>query len=796
MLNRHFFLSGTLLALSAAVSAQSGRTLSLITPATLGGTAQIGIAHPLAAGGNYYEVLGSSPNPNALNLGLPFVVGLFRLDFPTFFQWRNGFLANSTSTVVSLSIPTNVTLLGAVLESQSVDVDLTASTINLSDNDLQLRIVLGLCSVTIAPGTLTSLVTGDNDLSFVDDTSIGTPTSLQIPKFATQVIRHRGQEGFVEGYAGTFSATSHNSDIDSVSYRRVAKRTANGSHQMMSLPNGYDISIIRDNVNQKQFSVLSYNRATGAATIVPGTTVVDTSAAPPATAKLLPYMVFSSDGTWGCVIVHDLIATAPPPDRVLAFRTDGSAPAIDISATAPVSALYFDGAQYFTRDFIIVAGSGGWYWTSATAPATLQPLTLPNTTFSNLPAIFTFTFSWRVSRDGAVAYFVSGSIAAAARQEMELYRITNNAGTPLVANVTQFAAASGLAEFGFSAITPSTVNNSSSGIKCAVSPDGNKVAMLAAVVTPTTTFPGLYVWTGAVNPPLITVPGAAYYSEVTFLNDTTVLFFAGPTNLTQNLYKYDLNTSTASAMTTVGDIRTRGQFWSLNKHWWYFVRSNAASSRNNIVAVSRKTGLMKDITGSEFSAPSVPPRHEILTGSFNTTLDPWFALEMQLRRAPLGDFAYFTARRPVAGAVFEDSNVFRFDIENGGQAEMLTSNTTTGLLTVIKQIESLTISRNAGHLAWAQRIGTLATTSEDVFHFRTTLTQLSATAVTGQTITDGSLFFTCSPPNGVVWSVGTGSLLLPLTNARVEWGALGTTNPLPISGLPGGTRYWQVWGTY
>src|SRR5688500_19154705 len=45
----------------------------------------------------------------------------------------------------------------------------------------------------------------------------------------------------------------------------------------------------------------------------------------------------------------------------------------------------------------------------------------------------------------------------------------------------------------------------------------------------------------------------------------------------------------------------------------------------------------------------------IRTGSFNTTADPWLALEMQLRRAPVGDFAYFTARRQV-GVGFEDAD--------------------------------------------------------------------------------------------------------------------------------------------
>ncbi|HLU38980.1 MAG TPA: hypothetical protein VK081_06315, partial [Planctomycetota bacterium] len=397
------------------------------------------------------------------------------------------------------------------------------------------------------------------------------------------------------------------------------------------------------------------------------------------------------------------------------------------------------------------------------------------------------------SRDGEVAYFPAGT--STTRTEMDVYRVTDNGGTPLVTNFTRFAQQTGLAEFGFSAITPAATTDSPDGIKCAVSPDGTKLAVLAATTT-NTVFPGLFVCTGAPNPALITVPGATYYSEVTFLSDTKVLFFAGPSRTAQDLYEYDVDAGAVTARTSVGDIVTRGQFWSLNKHWWYFIRSDAASTVNNIVAVSRKTGALKDITGNEFSAPSVPPRPVLHTGAIDTTNDPWPMLEMQIRRAPVGDFAYFAARRAVGGGAFEDANVFRFDIENGGQAEMLTNNTTTGPLSAIKQIESLTISRDGSHLAWAQRVGTSATSSEDVFHFHTSLRQMSASNPSGQTITDGSIWFTCDPPNGIVWSVGTGSTSVPLNSTRIQWAALSTSNPLPLTGPAVSNRFYQVLGTF
>jgi hypothetical protein len=94
----------------------------------------------------------------------------------------------------------------------------------------------------------------------------------------------------------------------------------------------------------------------------------------------------------------------------------------------------------------------------------------------------------------------------------------------------------------------------------------------------------------------------------------------------------------------------------------------------------------------------------------------------------------------------------------------------------------LTISADGNHLAWAARVGSSATTSEDVFHLdvaTNTVRQASVSAPTGQTVTDGSIMFTCNPPTGLTWSIGTGTTNLPLANARVEWAPLGRRDTDP-----------------
>lgn len=764
--------------------------MAITAPPVLGSTLTITVTHPAAAGGNYFEALFSLPTPVVLDLGLPFVVGDLRLDVANFHTFINGTFGGSGTTALNVPVPTDSSLLGGGFDLQTIDIDLTGPTLYLADNDVEVRPYSGICKVQLCVASNQSPVTGDNDIQTVDDGHVGAPVSQGVPSFSYMTIQPRGQEGFVEGYGGPFTGIAHNSDIDSLGARRVAKRCANSAYQVAALPNGRDIAIVRQHANTRMFSLLSFDRSTGTATMVPGSTVTDTGPLNEAACNLLPRVAFTSDGTLGAVVARD---TNPAVrDRVYLFATDGSTPAMNITATAPVSATYFDGSAFFTADFLVIAGAAGWYWTSRTSPGVLAPLSVPRTAASNAANAYVYPLSWRVSRDGAIAWFPIGS-GATSRTEMDVVRLSASMGAPAVVNATAFPAATAIAEFGYSGVTPGAALDSSFGLKAAASPDGSKLAFLGLG-----TNLGVYVADGTANPPRVTVAGAAFYSEVVFLNATTVLFCAGPGPAQQDLYALDVVSHTTTPLTTTGDLKTRGQFWSANHEWWYFVRSNLTASINNIVGVdaTATTVALTDITGGEFSMGTAPA---LRTGGLNTTSDPWPALEFQLRRVPLSDFAVFTARRVVTAGAYEDANVFRFDIEHGGEAVELTENRGTGFQEDVLHIDSLMAAQDPLFVAWAQRVGLSRSDSEDVFVtplLGGLVRQVSVTSPTGQTVVDGSIRFTCLPVTGVVWARGQGQLPIPDTNAVVEWSPLGGPYvPTVLTPAPMGTTVLQVIGT-
>ncbi|MEZ5964152.1 MAG: hypothetical protein R3F56_09930 [Planctomycetota bacterium] len=776
--------------LAAAAAGQSGRTMAITSPPQLGGTLGITVTHPVAAAGHYYEALFSYPTPAVVDLGLPFVVGEMRVDLATFNTFLSGFFGAGGTTLISVPVPNTTTLLGGGFDLQTIDVDLAGPTLYLADNDVEIRPYVGICKVHIAVASNQSPVSGDNDIQTVDDAHIGAPVSQGVVAFSYQSIQHRGQEGFVAGYGGSFTGIAHNSDIDCWDGDGVAKRTANPSYQVVSLPGGHDIALVRHMANKRMFSVLSFNRATGAATLVPGSTVTDTGPLNEPVPNLLPRVAFASDGALGAVLVRD---TNPAvADRVLVFAPDGASPAIDVTPTTPPSTTFFDGSAFFTDDFFVVAGDGGWYWTSASAPAVLTALTVPNTTASNAANAYVYPFSWRVSRDGAVAWFPIGS-GATPRSEMDIVKLVDNAGVPQVTNETQFATATALAEFGYSGVTPEAALDSSFGLKAATSPDGSKLAFLGMGASP-----GVYVADGTADPAPLIVGGASFYSELTFLNATTILFFAGPSPTQQNLYAHDLVTNTTTVLTGTGDIRTRGQFWSRNRDWWYFVRSNASGTVNNIVGVDATAAApaLKDITGAEFSTGSAPA---LQTGGLNTTTDPWPALEFQIRRVPLSDWVVFTGRRAVSGAPYEDANVFRFDIEHGGEAVELTANRSTGTQGQVLHIDSLVVAADPQYVAWAERVGISRSNSEDVYVVPLLgglVRRMSVPNPSGQSVVDGSIRFTCEPTTGLVWALGTGPFAVPDTSTVVEWSALGGPHtPTALTAPVPGAQVLQVLGT-
>jgi len=141
--------AATLLGFAAALSAQSGRTMTLTAPPRLGTTMVITVNHPANAAGNYFEALFSLPTPVELDLGLPFVVGLFRLDLSAFQTFVNGMFDSGTSTTLSIPVPNATNLIGGAFDLQTIDVDLSGPTLYLADNDLELRPFAGIGKVQL-----------------------------------------------------------------------------------------------------------------------------------------------------------------------------------------------------------------------------------------------------------------------------------------------------------------------------------------------------------------------------------------------------------------------------------------------------------------------------------------------------------------------------------------------------------------------------------------------------------------------------------------------------------------------
>lgn len=178
--------------------------------------------------------------------------GQFGLDPFNFITGITGRFAPSGLTPTTLTIPNNTGLIGYPLFAQSVDIANATPDIYFSDNRVGVAVGARIGTVSIANPTTRSLTAGDNDLQNVTEGSVGLPTSLGIPPFSALPIRDRGQDGMVEGYNGTFSSTSHNSDVDSLSAKRPGRRTYNGAWQSIVCPNGHDIVLMRDLANPKQ----------------------------------------------------------------------------------------------------------------------------------------------------------------------------------------------------------------------------------------------------------------------------------------------------------------------------------------------------------------------------------------------------------------------------------------------------------------------------------------------------------------------------------------------------------------
>jgi len=756
--------------------------------------------------------------PSAASLPVPGIGGTLLLDPITVTMMYFGTVPIGGIDVVGVPIPNNPALLGNSVEIQPLNIA-PGLVFDFGVNDV-LVTFMQTGRVVLFQGPSVATTTGNLDVQLGSNSTVGAPVSQGIGSYNVQPVQHYGQEGWVEAYAHGFTGTPFYQDINVYKRNRPARNMATGTgFQSLVLNATRDLMIVRSGTNTREFALMTIDVTTGQAAILSGTPIQDnvaTSATP--TSMFFSQVGVSDDGNLVGVYVRDENNTAAASyNRVYLVKTDGSTWAssgtavlnVTIAAVGPV---YFTQTAFFANGRFFVGGNYGWQSCPIDGSAVLTSIPLPNTGVGN-PNAFVYSPAWRVSRDRQAVVLPIGGNPANSGLENDIVSITGISGTGYtVQNVSAFPVSTAVQRFfGTGTYTFSSSAASSIGKRVDLSPDGARVAFLGG--TNSAADPArLYVarTDGSDAGTLTAVtsglfdPQVVYMCGVEFVTNSTVLFWAGTTHSSTagnlDLYAYDVTGATVTNLTrtttgsttapftaggTTGNIIVHSTFKSENGNWFYFLRGDLRTTvfQKNFVGVDVNTLALKDITGNEFSGGTAPA---IYRGATTRTTDPWAAVETMVRKSPVGNMAYF-ASEAAAGAsstLYNDANIFGFDMENGGEAVQITNYTTAGGTTAtVNYIQSMVVSPNGQKIAFAKRTGTVATNSEDVFVIDTsavlgTPTQLSVSAAGGQSITDGSIAFTGSPVNGVVWSVGTGSTTIPTANAVAQWRPIDASGPV------------------
>lgn len=129
------------LLLTASLSAQTGRSLTLAAPLQVGRTAQFDVAYPAAAFGNIGAFAMSVHTPAAIQWPVPGFTsfGLMRID-PALLIGTTIFVPGSGggTASMSLTLPPSIALVGFPLDVQTLDLDPLTNSLFWSDNDLEL----------------------------------------------------------------------------------------------------------------------------------------------------------------------------------------------------------------------------------------------------------------------------------------------------------------------------------------------------------------------------------------------------------------------------------------------------------------------------------------------------------------------------------------------------------------------------------------------------------------------------------------------------------------------------------
>jgi len=156
------------LALAAAAAGQAGRTMNLLAPVLLGQTAVFSMSYPVAATGNFYAFLWSSPPfAGVTPITVPgFTVhGVARVDPNNFVSAHAGLLGPSGTVAHNLAVPNDPSFLGYAWDLQSVDLAIASSDLFFADNELQLYISGNNIPANMVPIPAGSFLMGANTMT-------------------------------------------------------------------------------------------------------------------------------------------------------------------------------------------------------------------------------------------------------------------------------------------------------------------------------------------------------------------------------------------------------------------------------------------------------------------------------------------------------------------------------------------------------------------------------------------------------------------------------------------------------
>jgi hypothetical protein len=636
-------------------------------------------------------------------------------------------------------------------------------------------------------------INGSLDVKSVTTATAGAPVSQGFGNVAFQPITHFGREGYRELVNAPGPWTVPQADIDIDRQDRVCQDLRNLNAPHMSLPNGFDLYVCRDAVSPQTFFLAALNRATGSMTRLTGSTVTDLAVGTPIS-MFRPQFAFSRDGRTGVCVVHDSTSfptpNVGPPDRIFVFKTNPAETFTNgnnvFDATPPyvqptlLHTTYNGTLRIGANGFGLVEGEdpgtnpgAAAMWGGPTDGSALWSfIPVPNTGV-NRPFYWSYA-SWRQTAGGTTDVFLNGSDPLNSNTEVDVMAIRNlGTGVPTVVNITAFNTPTQVQTFGNSAL-------GLTNIRAALSPDGNLCAFIIGGNSATSPGNICIARTDGTNAGSVNSftqgrfgSQIVTFGELWWLSSRYLLFSAGTSSTSGDLYVYDVQSTSVVALTSTGNnLAVRGSFRSENGLGYYFLRGHSTTATGLGTDWKRidTTALqITDITGNEFSGGQAPSLRPISTVPYT-----WFPR----RNGTTSDLVFTAGRNLGTTSLFSDDELFRFDPEAGTQAVKLTNNNGSSNSTSnIRRIQDVTLSPFGGNLVFAQGVGTSAAMPEDLFLMPIAggaPVQVSRTPAIGGQGIGGSVCFTQCPP-GVVWVQGDNSRTLPTTNTVMLWAGL---NPL------------------